>query len=205
MNSRDPLPPVAPPRLVRLADAAPQPWRNGGGSTRELLRLPADAAGDEDWRVRLSVADIARDGPFSAFPGVRRWFAVLHGAGVDLGGFGRLTPRSAPVSFDGAVAPGCRLPGGPTRDLNLMLRGAAGWLEAVDAGRARWRPEAASAGLYTTVAGRCSAEGGEPVDVPADALLWFDAAPRQLVFERANGGGDGPALWIAATLHGAGA
>ena len=26
--------------LVRLADLAPQPWKNGGGTTRELLAWP---------------------------------------------------------------------------------------------------------------------------------------------------------------------
>ena len=63
--------------VVALMSAAPQPWRNGGGVTRELL-----AGRTEDWSVRLSVADIERDGPFSAFAGVDRWFAVLSGAGV---------------------------------------------------------------------------------------------------------------------------
>ena len=68
------------PTLVLGADIAPQRWRNGGGWTRELLAWP-DAAG---WQVRLSVADVERDGPFSAFPGVQRWFAVLEGEGVEL-------------------------------------------------------------------------------------------------------------------------
>jgi environmental stress-induced protein Ves len=40
--------------------------------------------------VRLSVADIERDGPFSAFAGLIRWFAVLSGAGVLLGNLFRL-------------------------------------------------------------------------------------------------------------------
>ena len=65
---------------VRVVDTAPQAWRNGGGSTRELLAWPAGA----DWRVRVSVAEIGADGPFSAFDGVERWFAVLSGAGVVL-------------------------------------------------------------------------------------------------------------------------
>ncbi|MFG5407966.1 HutD family protein [Piscinibacter sakaiensis] len=39
-----------------------QPWRNGGGHTRELWTWPADGP----WQARLSVADIAADGPFSA-------------------------------------------------------------------------------------------------------------------------------------------
>lgn len=105
--------------LVHLADAAAQAWRNGGGRTRELLAWPtADA-----WQLRVSVADIARDGPFSNFPGVQRWFAVLEGAGVMLAlpdADVQLTGHSPPCCFDGEAAPGCRLLAGPTRDLNLM-------------------------------------------------------------------------------------
>ena len=51
---------------ITADDVAPTPWRNGGGRTRELLAWPHVA----DWKVRVSIADIDRDGPFSAFPGV---------------------------------------------------------------------------------------------------------------------------------------
>lgn len=108
-------------QLIEFDGVAAQPWRNGGGQTRELLAWP-DAA---DWLLRVSVADIERDGPFSAFPGVQRWFAVLQGAGVALALPGaplELTPESPPCGFDGEDAPGCRLLAGPTRDLNLMSR-----------------------------------------------------------------------------------
>ena len=109
---------------VALDAAAPQPWRNGGGRTRELLSWPSA----EGWRLRISVADIEADGPFSAFEGVRRWFAVVEGAGVALAFADgeRICRRGdAPLAFDGAAAPGCRLLDGPTRDLNLMARGGA--------------------------------------------------------------------------------
>jgi environmental stress-induced protein Ves len=52
------------PRLIRVDDAEPQPWRNGGGVRRDLLEGP-DAA---DWLWRVSVADIGADGPFSSYP-----------------------------------------------------------------------------------------------------------------------------------------
>lgn len=129
---------------VRLADATPQPWRNGGGVTRELLawtapglRPPngeprgrtATAPALEAWTVRVSVADIDRDGPFSPFAGIDRAFTVLEGAGVVLSFAGderRLDPATDPLSFDGGLAPGCRLVDGRTRDLNLMVRASAG-------------------------------------------------------------------------------
>jgi uncharacterized protein len=113
---------------VALAEVPPQPWKNGGGVTHELLAWPAGGghANPGAWQLRVSVATIAADGPFSPFPGVRRWFAVLEGAGVRLqhaAGEQLCRPGDAPWSFDGADAPGCTLLGGPTRDLNLMLRG----------------------------------------------------------------------------------
>lgn len=108
--------------IVDAARVAPQPWRNGGGRTRELL---ADAPA---WRWRISLADIDTDGSFSAFAGVQRWFAVVAGSGVELrfaDGARTLHRGDAPLAFDGAAAPGCRLLAGPTRDLNLMLRDGA--------------------------------------------------------------------------------
>jgi environmental stress-induced protein Ves len=162
-------------RLVRLADVLPQPWRNGGGSTRELLAWPQA----EGWAVRVSVATISRDGPFSAFPGVQRWFAVLQGAGVVLAlpqGSVRCTPDSDAVAFDGAAAPGCNLLDGATEDLNLMTAHAAGqarmWRAvAGDTLRAgsRWR------GVFACDALQVRTAAG-PQHVPASALLWADEA-----------------------------
>ena len=117
---------------VLLADMRPQPWRNGGGSMRELLSWPPQAGADahaEDWTVRVSVAEIERDGPFSHYPGIERWFAVLEGTGVALAlpqGERQLARGETPVQFAGEAAPGCRLLGGATRDLNLMVRRASG-------------------------------------------------------------------------------
>lgn len=108
-------------QIIHLDDVAPTPWRNGGGTTRELIAWPSA----EDWDWRLSVAEIERSGPFSRYDGVQRWFAVLSGVGVRLGLQGRthdLTPRSAPLPFDGALAVDCDLLDGPTEDFNLMVR-----------------------------------------------------------------------------------
>lgn len=106
-------------KLVSLAEAQPQPWKNGGGTTRELLAWPQA----EGWKVRLSVADVAAAGPFSRFEGVERWFSVLEGGGVMLrvaGGRHWLRADSEPFRFDGGLATECELSGGPTRDFNLM-------------------------------------------------------------------------------------
>ena len=127
---------------VAAADVAPQPWKNGGGLTRELLAWPTR----EDWRVRISVADVTANGPFSCFDGVQRWFAVLQGAGVRLTVDGQLFDlrRSSPAfSFDGAAAVECELIDGPTQDFNLMLRDARGGLRRIG-GTMQARPDAAS-------------------------------------------------------------
>jgi environmental stress-induced protein Ves len=179
-----------------VADAVPPvAWRNGGGLTRELLAWP-DARG---WQVRVSVAEIARDGPFSDFPGVERWFTVLKGAGVELAFAGRavrLTRTDAPLRFDGAAAPGCRLLDGPTQDLNLMLRGLRGGLGLVDDG-VDWTPGATAAGLFTAVAGICEADGQSHA-VPAYALLWFAQAPHTLRFTAGERPAAATGWWIAA-------
>jgi environmental stress-induced protein Ves len=183
--------------LVRSHDVAPQAWRNGGGVTRELLAWPAC----DDWRVRVSVADIQADGPFSTWPGVRRWFAVLKGAGVELtidGVAQRLTRSGAPLAFAGDAATHCRLLDGPTRDLNLMLRGARGGLRLADDGLP-WQPRAAQCGLFTAVAGHCRADAGEAVALPAYALLWFDPAPASLRFVAGQRPAGATAWWLDAT------
>lgn len=112
-------------KVVALEDVEPTPWRNRGGVTRELLAWPHR----DEWRARISVADIERDGPFSHYPAAERWFAVLEGAGVRLkvgGGTQLLTPDSEPFAFSGNAQVDCSLIAGPTRDFNLMTLPGAG-------------------------------------------------------------------------------
>ena len=160
---------------VIVEQVPPSAWRNGGAVTRELLVWPAA----DDWRLRISVADIARDGPFSAYAGVRRWFVPIGGAGVELG-FGGATRRlrlsDAPLAFDGVAAPDCRLLGGPVRDLNLMCRGGSGGMAVAFAAQPWRAPAGAAAGLFARVGGRWR-WGGQHGALPALSLLWFDVAP----------------------------
>ena len=118
--------------LVYLDEVQPQAWKNGGGTTRELLAWPSAT----DWRVRLSVAEVQADGPFSRFDGVQRGFAVLSGAGVRLvvdAQVHALTPASQPLAFDGGADTQCTLLGGATQDFNLMARGGYAVLQRVPA------------------------------------------------------------------------
>jgi environmental stress-induced protein Ves len=92
-------------RVVRRDDVAPQPWANGGGTTRELLR-----AEDGSWRV--SLAEIERDGPFSTFPGRRRLLTVVDGVVLALvvDGVEQVVEPRRPFAFEGDSEVSARSP-----------------------------------------------------------------------------------------------
>jgi len=187
-------------RILPTSSATAQPWHNGGGLTRELLTWsPPGAAA---WALRISVATIERDGPFSALPGVRRWFVPLTGAGVRLEWAGRrveLVPGDAPIAFDGDAPPACTLLGGATLDLNLMLRDAHGAMAPVRADTP-WLPPRGQGGLYAVQDGILWGGAGERVDLPGHCLAWADqtAGMSPWRFEAAHEA-RGPTLgyWIA--------
>lgn len=163
--------------LVHADAVSAQAWKNGGGHTRELLAWPAT----DDWQLRVSLADVDADGPFSAYPGVERWFAVVDGAGVELR-FGdtlrRVTPADPPLRFDGGTPPQCRLIDGRTRDLNLMLRHGRGAMQPAADG-ITWGTIEAQCGLFAAVAGTWACSDGRRIALPARTLLWLEEAPRR--------------------------
>ncbi|GAA3640209.1 hypothetical protein GCM10022223_69270 [Kineosporia mesophila] len=96
-------------RLLDPAMATPVPWRNGAGITRELWN---------DGPIRISVADLTADAPFSELPGIDRLFVLLSGS-ITLDG--RELGPGEQLRFAGErpVAAVVRHPG---RALNLMIR-----------------------------------------------------------------------------------
>lgn len=170
-------------KLVRLDDVTPQAWKNGAGTTRELLAGPSP----QHWQYRISVANIDRDAPFSAYPHVQRWFTVIDGAGVALRFSNastlaemdateqRLTCGDPPLRFDGDQAPHCRLLSGPTRDLNLMLRGVSGGMYRATT-NGEWRSAGPQAGLFSAHGGQVELSSGKIFSMPAMSLLWFEKA-----------------------------
>jgi environmental stress-induced protein Ves len=113
--------------LIPFAGLSPVPWKNGGGSTTELVIAPPEAGFDDfDWRI--SLATIASDGPFSRFPGVDRTLMLVEGHGIthDIDGAARvLLCEDEPVAcFDGAAQVLAKLNHGPTTDFNIMTRRA---------------------------------------------------------------------------------
>jgi len=107
-------------RIVPPAARRREPWANGGGSTEVILREPADA----DWKIRISIARVERDGPFSELENTRRMLVPLDAPMTLRFADGRESPgaRFEVLRFDGAPAPFGVLPEGATRDFNLMLR-----------------------------------------------------------------------------------
>lgn len=99
-------------------------WRNGAGWTREIHAEPADAGDDWDWR--LSIAEVAAESPFSAFPGVDREIVLLAGEGMRLrfddGEDVLLAPPYGRHRFAGERALTGIPVSGPTHDFNLMWR-----------------------------------------------------------------------------------
>ena len=104
--------------LVPASAFQTQPWKNGGGLTHEIAREERD--GRLLWR--LSIAEVASDGPFSAFPGLARILTVIEGAGLHLdtpGGTLHALPF-APVAFSGDLPVRGRRIAGPVRDVNVI-------------------------------------------------------------------------------------
>jgi hypothetical protein len=88
------------------------PWANGRGTTVEMLR--------EDG-LRLSVATVGEDGPFSVFPGVDRVLTVISGPGFRLAGAVAADCMPlVPVAFPGDVTVRAEGVTAVSEDFNVM-------------------------------------------------------------------------------------
>lgn len=115
---------ATPFERLDLRAIVPQPWKNGAGLTREIA-FGGPSAAEFDWR--FSIAEVARDAPFSAFPDIDRCITLLQGAGMRLRSHdGRidhaLTTPLAPFRFAGDVALDATLVDGACSDFNVMTR-----------------------------------------------------------------------------------
>jgi uncharacterized protein len=177
-------------QLVPLAQVRPAPWHNGGGVTCELLAWPRS----EEWTVRLSVAEVARDGPFSRLPGVRRWFAVLSGEGVRLrvgNDSHQLGLQTPPFEFDGGAKTDCELLGGATRDFNLMLRHGVARMERVTGACSRPCKSSTLLAAYANGVAATLSWATNSLVIPPNTLAWRILESDALV----QLAGDG-ALWM---------
>lgn len=133
-----------------------QLWKNGGGITREVAR-----AMDGDRLLwRLSLAEVASDGPFSAFPGLMRILTVIRGAGLVLRTpIGVITAEPlAPVRFTGDLPVACSRIAGTVTDINVIFdpaRVAARVMRL--SGPEEWRATGPAA--FLLLAGSAAADG----------------------------------------------
>lgn len=169
-----------PMQRFSRAQLRPTPWKNRGGSTREIASWPPGAGLEAfDWRV--SIATIAAGGPFSVFAGVDRTIMLLEGDGVRLqaaeaGLDHRLDTPLLPFAFSGDIALDCALLGGASNDFNVMSRRARCEAEVRVLAGAQSLP-AASGGLLMSLHGRWRANDqtlsvGEGLWWADDAMAW---------------------------------
>jgi len=130
----------------RPGDFRVMPWKNGGGSTTELLVEPPGATVATGFLWRVSMAPVAASGPFSAFPGMDRTLLLVAGGGLALEhgphGRQRLEAPLAMARFQGDWDTRCVLEQGPCQDFGVIAdRARVGHALTV------LRPEAAGTAL----------------------------------------------------------
>jgi environmental stress-induced protein Ves len=107
-------------RILRASDRDWQPWANGGGVSAVLFESLEGGAP----RVRIALAAIDRDGPFSDYSGFER--TLLHAGGPPLvlvvDGVRHTLSRADQLVFDGGAPVEALDVRGPVSALNLMLR-----------------------------------------------------------------------------------
>lgn len=128
-------------QIIRFAGLKAEPWRNGGGVTREIAR---QGSSDGGWDWRVSIADVTKAGDFSAFPGMERVLTVIEGELLLLTVDGAEQPleKYRPFRFDGGAATTGSLPTGDIRDLNVITRAAAykGYTSIIELSKKRAHP-----------------------------------------------------------------
>ena len=83
-------------KLIKKEAYTRMPWKNGLGTTAEILKSPEDCA-TYDWR--LSQATVGADGAFSIFPDMHRCLIVFKGSGLLLNQLPLLPLK--PLTFSG--------------------------------------------------------------------------------------------------------
>lgn len=131
--------------IIRYSELKPQPWRNGGGVTRELASHPeAASAQDEAWDWRVSIAEISKAGPFSPFVGTDRVLTVIDGELLLLNVDGAEQPleKHRPFRFSGDAPSSATLPTGNVQALNVVTRKGSfkGYTSIIELSKKRAHP-----------------------------------------------------------------
>ena len=113
---------MKPFKIYSPEDFQTLPWRNGLGSTVELISESLE--GYETFSWRLSIASVANDGPFSDFSGYDRTLLLLEGTGITLNNpNGSSIELNSPLDcahFKGEDLINASLHDGPIKDFNVM-------------------------------------------------------------------------------------
>ena len=161
-------------QIIRFAGLRAEPWRNGGGVTREIARQGA-AGGGWDWRV--SIADVTKAGDFSEFPGMERVLTVIEGDLLLLTVDGAEQPleKYRPFRFDGGAPTTSALPTGDIRDLNVITRAGAykGYTSIIELSKKRAHP-VFEGQLAVLLQGQATASGSGPEQEDSVALDRYD-------------------------------
>lgn len=185
------------------------PWKNGGGSTTELVRWPHNATLDNFvWRV--SIATIASDGPFSRFENIDRIIALIHGPGVCLrdtvaGIDHKLDQPMRTYAFAGEASIYCSTGGAVSRDFNTMTRRGRAAARVVGL-RQRSKMSTPRNGLFLATAGRwhISDRDGFTREIYSDQGVWWHDVQTDLPMYLAPQEEDSTLLWVAIDMQGEG-
>ena len=97
--------------IVRATDLVRTPWRNGGGTSRDIA---SDQASDGAMLWQVGIADLERDGPFSHYPHCDRIFTPVAGQPPPElafhGGAFEPCPLLVPKAFSGEWPTQCHIP-----------------------------------------------------------------------------------------------
>lgn len=165
--------------IIRYAELRSQPWRNGGGVTRELASHPqAASAQDGAWDWRISIAELTKAGDFSPFPGMERVLTVIEGELLLLTVDGEEHPleKYRPFRFSGEAATHGALPTGDIRNLNVITRTGSfkGYTSIIELSKKRAHPvfdgqlAVLLQGQATVIPGAAAEEAGSEAGAPAD-------------------------------------
>jgi environmental stress-induced protein Ves len=108
---------------IEPANFRAMPWRNGLGTTIELLKQDLPDGNGFAWR--LSMADVTTNGAFSNFSGYDRTLLLLEGNGLTLdcdGAIHRLDKPLQSARFSGDDQTFATLHDGPVKDFNIMVQ-----------------------------------------------------------------------------------
>ena len=164
------------PRLIRYTDQPSMQWKNGGGSTVELLTSPEGAA-LADFDFRISVATVSKDGPFSLFPGVDRTLALVEGAGLtlhfDTGRKVVVDPSHPVATFPGEAVIHATVNGRATMDFNVMTQRSCyrHTLEVYEGGSCIYQPQGDITLLFHAGGGKLMAG---KLGIPPTMLYEYD-------------------------------